>query len=73
MRFNLEVAETSEANLKKCSFKDLVLLMDKKLSLDVRLGVFDHLDKCRNCRQAIYRLARQRDDALYVRVPMPAE
>ncbi len=50
-----------------CSLEKLVLLLDKKLSLDTKLGVFDHLDRCWYCKEAIYMIARSRDRELFVR------
>jgi hypothetical protein len=35
------------------------------LSLDEKLELFDHLDQCEVCREAIYLLARDRDTALF--------
>ncbi len=56
-----------------CSLENLVLLMDKKLSLDLRLRVFDHLDRCWHCKEAVYRIARQRDQALYMDCAAPLD
>ncbi len=44
-----------------CSLEKLVLLLDKKLDLDTRLGIYDHLDRCYHCKDAIYRLVQSRD------------
>ena len=52
-----------------CSFKKLVQLLDKQLDLDGRLDVFDHLDHCENCRDAIYHIMRDRDAAYFVARP----
>ncbi len=56
----------------ECSLENLVLLMDKKLSLDLRLSVYDHLDRCWHCKEAVYRIARQRDQALYGEHAVPS-
>ena len=52
-----------------CSFKKLVLLLDKKLDLDEKLEVLDHLQSCTICRDAIYQISRDRDEALFVHRP----
>ena len=44
-----------------CDLRRLVSLLDRKLSLDERLEVFDHLDSCVYCRESIYLIARERD------------
>ena len=52
-----------------CSFKKLVLLLDKKLDLDEKLEVLDHLQSCTICRDAIYQISHDRDEALFIRRP----
>jgi hypothetical protein len=52
-----------------CSFKKLVLLLDKKLDLDEKLEVLDHLESCKICRDAVYQISRDRDEALFVHRP----
>jgi len=52
-----------------CSFKKLVLLLDKKLDLDGKLEVLGHLQSCTICRDAIYQISRDRDEALFIRRP----
>jgi hypothetical protein len=52
-----------------CSFKKLVLLLDKKLSLDEKLEVLSHLDTCRICRDAVYQISRDRDEAFFIHRP----
>jgi hypothetical protein len=49
--------------MEECSFDKLVQLLGKKLSLGARLKVFDHLDKCEICRDTVYHIARDRDEA----------
>ena len=56
-----------------CSFKKLVLLLDKKLNLDERLEVLNHLDSCRICRDAVYQISRDRDEGLFVHRPYNVE
>jgi hypothetical protein len=52
-----------------CSFQKLVQLLDKKLDLDEKLEVMDHLNSCQICRDAVYQISRDRDDAFFVRRP----
>ncbi len=52
-----------------CSFKKLLLLLDKKLSLDEKLEVLSHLDTCRICRDAVYQISRDRDEAYFIHRP----
>jgi hypothetical protein len=52
-----------------CSFKMLVMLLDKKLNLDKKLEVLDHLDSCKICRDAVYQISRDRDEAYFVHRP----
>ena len=52
-----------------CSFKKLVMLLDKKLNLDERLEVLGHLDSCKICRDAVYQISRDRDEAYFIRRP----
>ncbi len=56
-----------------CSFKKLVLLLDKKLTLDERLEVLNHLDSCRICRDAVYQISHDRDEALFIHRPYNVE
>jgi hypothetical protein len=52
-----------------CSFHRLVQLLDKQLGLDEKLEVLTHLETCSICRDTVYQLARDRDDALFIRRP----
>ncbi len=56
-----------------CSFKKLVQLLDKQLSLDDKLEVLSHLDGCAICRDAVYQISRDRDEAFFVRRPHHTE
>ncbi len=49
----------------ECSFNKLILLLDKKLDLNRKLQVLNHLDQCDICREAIYLISRDRDHAIY--------
>jgi hypothetical protein len=52
-----------------CSFKKLVQLLDKQLNLDDKLEVLSHLDTCAICRDAVYQISRDRDEAFFVKRP----
>ena len=56
-----------------CSFKKLVQLLDKQLNLDEKLEVLDHLESCKICRDAVYQIARDRDEALFIQRPFKIE
>jgi hypothetical protein len=56
-----------------CSFQKLVQLLDKKLGLDEKLEVLDHLNSCQICRDAVYQISRDRDDGFFVRRPYNVE
>jgi hypothetical protein len=49
-----------------CSFDRLLHFVDKKLDLNGELDVYDHLDRCDICRDAVYQLSRDRDDSLFI-------
>jgi hypothetical protein len=49
-----------------CSFNRLLQLLDKLLEVDEQLEAYDHLDQCETCLDAIYRLSRDRDKALFI-------
>jgi hypothetical protein len=53
-------------DMSKCSFDRLIQFANKKLDLDGQLEVFDHLDQCDICRDAIYQLSRDRDEAFFI-------
>jgi hypothetical protein len=46
-----------------CSFEKLVQLLERRLSLNAQLKVFSHLDGCEICRDTMYHIARDRDEA----------
>jgi predicted anti-sigma-YlaC factor YlaD len=56
-----------------CSFKKLVLLLDKQLGLEDKLEVFSHLESCSICREAIYQISRDRDDSFFIYRPYNVE
>jgi hypothetical protein len=53
-----------------CDLEKLVRLLDEELNLDEKLEVFDHLDRCKACREAIHLISRNRDKALFVYKPL---
>jgi anti-sigma factor RsiW len=56
-----------------CSFKRLVQLLDKQLSIDERLEVLNHLDTCPICRDAVYQISHDRDEAYFIYRPYKIE
>ncbi len=52
-----------------CSFKKLLQLLDKQLNLDERLQMLEHLRSCSICRDAVYQIVRDRDEAFFIRCP----
>ena len=52
-----------------CSFEKLILLLERKLSINAQLRLFDHLDRCEICRDTIYHISRDRDEALRILLP----
>jgi len=49
-----------------CNLNRLLRLLNKQLDLDGQLEVYDHLDRCDLCRDAIGRMSRERDGALFI-------
>ena len=47
----------------ECSFEILIQLLDRQLGTIQALTVFDHLDRCRICREAVRQLSRDRQQA----------
>ena len=48
-----------------CNFNQLLRFANKQLDVDGQLEIFGHLDRCDICRDAIYQLSRDRDEALF--------
>jgi hypothetical protein len=48
-----------------CNFGTLVKLLDNQLKLDKKLKVLFHLEACDICRDAIYHITCDRDEARY--------
>ena len=55
--------------MNQCDFDKLVRYLDKQLDIDQQLELFDHLDRCEVCREAIFLLSRDRDAAYFVLRP----
>ncbi len=55
-----------------CSFDNLVKLLDKQLDLDSSIDVYNHLDCCDTCRDAVYHIKRDRDEAALIFRPFRA-
>ena len=51
----------------RCDFEKLWLLVDKRLDLEERLEVLEHLDNCEICFEAVRQITRDRDVDLFVR------
>jgi Fe-S oxidoreductase len=49
-----------------CSFDRLLQFVNKQLDLDGQLEIYDHLDRCDICLDAVYQLSRDRDEALFI-------
>jgi hypothetical protein len=49
-----------------CSFNLLLQFTNRQLDLDGRLEAYDHLDRCDICRDAVYQLSRDRDEAFFI-------
>jgi anti-sigma factor RsiW len=56
-----------------CSFKKLVQLLDKQLDLNEKLEVLTHLESCNICREAVYQISRDRDEAYFIYRPYKIE
>ncbi len=52
--------------MSSCSFEKLLKLVEKKLDLDGQIELYDHLDRCDNCRETVYQILRDRDSELFV-------
>jgi hypothetical protein len=72
-RDSLIAAENWRGVMNACSFKKLVQLLDKQLNLDEKLEVLSHLDTCAICRDAVYQISRDRDEAFFVKRPYNVE
>jgi predicted anti-sigma-YlaC factor YlaD len=41
-----------------CNFEYLLKLLKRQLDLDEQIEVYNHLDRCEICRDAVYQLSR---------------
>lgn len=53
----------------RCSFDKLLQLLDRRLTTNEQLSVFDHLEKCDICRDTVYHIVRDRDEELRILIP----
>ncbi len=58
--------EPEGSGMTGCSIEMLVRLLDRKLTLNEKLRVFDHLDRCKDCRQVVQRIWRERDRSFFI-------
>ena len=49
-----------------CSFDRLLEFINKQLDLDGQLSVYDHLERCDICCDAVCQLLRDRDEAFFI-------
>jgi len=56
-----------------CSFKKLVKFLNKRLDLDGKLEILNHLALCDICREAVYQISRDRDEAFFIYRPFSQE
>jgi hypothetical protein len=49
-----------------CNFDRLLQFVNEQSDLDGRLEAYDHLDRCNICRDAVYQLSRDRDEACLI-------
>jgi len=49
-----------------CNFEYLWQFVKKQLDLDKQLEVYDHLDQCDICRDAVYQISRDLDGVLFI-------
>jgi hypothetical protein len=59
--------------MSECNFDKLVRYTEKKLSLDDKLELLQHLDWCDTCWEAIFQLSKDRDVKYFVHRPHRAE
>ena len=52
-----------------CNFGMLEKLIDNQLELDKKLKVLFHLDTCDICRDVVYQITYDRDEARYNAIP----
>ncbi len=48
-----------------CNFDRLLKLVNKQLDLDEQLEIYDHLDRCCFCRDAVCQISRDRDKSYF--------
>jgi hypothetical protein len=56
----------SEVLMSACSFEYLLQLISKQLDLDKQIEVYDHLDRCDICRDAVHQISHDLDGKSFI-------
>ena len=51
--------------MRACNFECLLQFVNNQLDADKQLEVYDHLDRCDICRDAVYQISRDLDRLLF--------
>jgi predicted anti-sigma-YlaC factor YlaD len=51
--------------MRACNFECLLQFVNNELDLDKQLDIYDHLDRCDICRDAIFQISRDLDKLLF--------
>jgi hypothetical protein len=43
------------------TLEQLLLFLEKRLDLDARLAILEHLDECNDCFEEVYRICKNQD------------
>ncbi len=49
-----------------CNFEQLLQFVNMQLDLDKQLEVYDHLDRCDICREAVHHISRDLDGVFFI-------
>jgi hypothetical protein len=60
-----EQNKAAGGDMSACNFECLLQFVNNQLNPDKQLDVYDHLDRCSICRDAVYQLSRDLDKALF--------
>ena len=52
--------------MRACNFEFLLQFVNNELDLDKQLDIYDHLDRCDICRDAICQISRDRDRSFFI-------
>lgn len=58
--------EAAGGDMSACNFEHLLRFVNNQLDLDRQLEVYDHLDRCDICRDAVHQLSRDMDAAVLI-------